>query len=151
MKESKVFGICDESSEIFSSHIPFISFPTDKQRDSAELYISNEANFFFSDTLKINEPIEMIPYSRTINWQDFNKVNIDYFYNTLFFDLGERDSSKKLIKKLKWGVTFDEELAPIQGNRSDNLYRKYGFISINRKPIFYYLHFTLQEILDALK
>jgi len=78
MKESKVFGICDESIGILSSHIPFVSFLNNKQRDNAELYISTKADLFFRDILKINEPIEMIPYSRTINRQDFKEVNIDY-------------------------------------------------------------------------
>jgi hypothetical protein len=183
MTESKIFGIFAQNGEICSSHIPFISFLTQEQRDDAELYISTEAELFFRDILKINEPTEMIPYAKTISYQDFMQVNIKVLYNTLFFNLGERDFENKLIKKLKWGVTFDEELTPIQvadhpqffsGSsdeerlsyldrregrprtpyRSHNSYisyRKYGFISINGEPIFYYLHFTLQEILDALK
>jgi hypothetical protein len=87
----------------------------------------------------------------------------------LFFDLGERDSNKKLIRKLKWGITFDQELAPIATSyptyknsegrtclldyksRGLPYPRNYGYISINGEPIFYYLHFTLQEILDAIK
>jgi len=55
MKESKVFGICDESSEIFSSHIPFISFPTDKQRDSAELSGLFRSNQWRSKSSKVIE------------------------------------------------------------------------------------------------
>ncbi|MBO3461483.1 hypothetical protein G7B40_026525 [Aetokthonos hydrillicola Thurmond2011] len=30
-------------------------------------------------------------------------------------------------------------------------YRRYGTIDINGQPIFYYIYFTLQEILDAIK
>ena len=189
MNKSNIFSICDQTSQIVSSYIPLLSFSTQENCNIAESYISNEAMLFFSDILQINESIQMIPYSKTISHKDFNQKSIGdedslgYFYNTLFFDLGQRDSNKKLLKKLKWGVTFDEELTPIQvaylpptfsGNsdearlsyldrrdgrprhlyRSHNpyiSYRKYGFISINGEPIFYYLHFTLQEILDAIK
>ena len=169
MNKSNIFSICDQTSQIVSSYIPLLSFSTQENCNIAESYISKEAELFFSDMLQIDEPIQMIPYFKTISFKDFNVVPIEYFYNNLFFDLGERDSNKKLIRKLKWGITFDEELTPIESNypfiknsegrncpldyKSRGLPRprNYGYISINGEPIFYYLHFTLQEILDAIK
>ncbi|MDJ0616623.1 MAG: hypothetical protein QNJ63_07720 [Calothrix sp. MO_192.B10] len=71
---------------------------------------------------------------------------------------------------MKWGITFDEECTPIKvgwispkfnrlqsearpryENKTGHPYRKYGTIDINGTPIFYYLHFTIQEILDVVK
>ena len=126
--------------------------------------------------MKINRSIQCIPYAKTISRQDFNQIDIKYFYETLFFDLCERDSRGKLINNLKWGVTFDAEMAPIQTassnkevslNYLDNregrpslryhslnpspLYRRYGVITLNGEAVFYYLYFTLQEMLDAIK
>jgi len=162
MNNSKIFDVYNENTEILSSPIPFISFATQEQRNIAESYVLNEADHLFRNMLNINEPIEMIPYCKAIGYQDFHQVKIDYFYNNLFYDLGERDSSKKLIKKLKWSITFDKELTPIQdearlinqaidqGRERGHNERKYGFISINGEPIFYYLHFTLEEILNAI-
>jgi hypothetical protein len=182
MNQFHIFSIDGKANQIVSSYIPLLSFSNQESCNIAESYISEEAALFFSDILQIDEPIQMIPYSKTISYKDFNGVPIEYFYNNLFFDLGERDSNKKLIKKLKWGITFDEELTPIQvaylrpafsGNSNETqlsyldrrdgrprplyrthnpyAYRSYGFISINGEPIFYYLHFTLQEILDVIK
>ena len=156
---------------------------TQEQKNKAESYIFNEGKLFFKTILKIEKPVQIVPYIKTIAWQDFHKVDMEYFYNILFFDLGERNSNGKLVNQLKWGVTFDEEITPIQvaylypsfsGDRQEARlsyfdrrdgrpyfsyrpyrpyleYRKYGYISMNGEPVFYYLYFTLQEILDALK
>lgn len=178
MNNPDVFGVFDGNVTSASSYIPLISFHSQEQKEIAELYILKEADDFFVNILKIDSQIKCIPYSETISWQDFSKTEIEYFYKTLFFDLCERDSSGKLINKLKWGVTFDAEIAPIQiaylaGNEevklsyldsrngrtslryhSQNrfpLYRRYGVITLNGEAVFYYLYFTLQEILDAIK
>ena len=113
MKQFHIFSIDNHPNQIVSSYIPLLSFSTQESCNIAESYISKEAELFFSDMLQIDEPIQMIPYFKTISFKDFNVVPIEYFYNNLFFDLGERDSNKKLIRKLKWGITFDEELTPI--------------------------------------
>lgn len=183
MKNINFFGVYDENQVVYSSYIPLISFSSQEQKESAELYILSEADDLFRNILMINVTVEPIPYSKTISFQDFTKVDMEYFYTTLFFDLCDRDSNGKLIKKLKWSVVFDEESTPIQvaylspsffGDREEARlvysdrregrpyltyrpnnpylpYRKYGFISLNGEPIFYYLYFTLQEILDAIK
>jgi hypothetical protein len=173
MNNPSIFGTYNGNNGVFSSYIPFISFSTQEYKYMAEAYVMREADLFFKNILKIENSVQLIPYLETITWKNFNQVKITYFYNTLFFDLGERDNHGKLMKKLKWGVAFDEELTPIQVaesiegrlNYSDRRdvrrsycprkpfldYRKYGFISVNGEPVFYYLYFTLQEILDALK
>ena len=176
-------GFYREGKELTSFYIPFVSFSNQIHKDIAEAYIFKEAEDFFKNILKIHIPVQPIPYLKTISFKVFNKVEIEYFYNTLFFDLCERDSNGKLINKVKWGITFDEEITPIQvahlkpsfsvsqqesrldfldrrkGRHQityhpDNLfplYRKHNYISLNGKPVFYYLHFTLQEILDVIK
>lgn len=179
MSNPDVFGTFDGNVTAASRYIPVISFHSQEQKEIAESYLLREADDFFVNILKINSQIQCIPYVETISWQDFSKIEIEYFYKTLFFDLCERDSSGKLINKVKWGVTFDAEIAPIQtayllaGNEeaklsySDShrgrpslryhpqnrfpLYRRYGVITLNGEAVFYYLYFTLQEILDAIK
>ncbi|BAY42251.1 hypothetical protein NIES2111_66470 (plasmid) [Nostoc sp. NIES-2111] len=183
MSEINAISICSEGQAVCSCYIPFISFASKEQKEKAENYILKEADDFFSNIMMLNTSIQPVPYPKLITHNDFTKMDMEYFYNNLFYDLGERDSNGKLICKLKWGIVFDEEITPIQvaylnpnfsGNREDARlvysdrrdgrpyrtyrphnpyipYRKYGFISINGKPVFYYLHFTLQEILDAVK
>jgi hypothetical protein len=183
MNHPNIFSLNNENEGVSSTYVPFISFSSHERKDLAESYILREADYFFKSILKIDIPIASIPYYKNITPQDFNQVEMQYFYNTLFFDLGERDSRGKLVNKLKWGVTFDEAAAPIQVaylnpsfsdsheeaklsysdfnvsrpllsyrlSNSATLYRKYGFISLNGVPVFYYLHFTLQEVLDAIK
>ena len=178
-----IFDVYKGDEALVSSYIPFVSFSSQMHKDIAEAYVLNEADDFFKNILKLNIPVQPIPYIKTIGFHDFRKVNIDYFYNTLFSDICERDNSRKLINKVKWGITFDEEVTPIQvahlkpsfsvnqqesrldfldrrkGRHQityhpDNpfpLYRKYNYISLNGEPVFYYLHFTLQEILDIIK
>ncbi|MBD2578254.1 hypothetical protein [Oscillatoria sp. FACHB-1406] len=183
MSDFSIFGIHENNRGVYSSYIPFISFATQEHKGIAESYVIREADVFFKSILKIEDSVQLVPYLETITLKDFNQVEMEYFYNTLFFDLGERDINGRLINKLKWSVAFDEEMTPIQvaylspsfsGNsgearlsysdrregrpyfsyRPQKLfldYRKYGFISVNGEPVFYYLHFTLQEILDTLK
>lgn len=183
MNNSNIFSLYGDNEAVYSSYIPFISFSSQEQKNVAESYILREADVFFKDILRLEVSVESISYFKTIAWKDFNKVDMEYFYNTLFFDLQERDFNGKLINKLKWSVTFDEEITSIQvaylspsfsGEREEArlsyfdrregrpyfsyrphnpfpLYRKYGFISLNGEPVFYYLYFTLQEVLDAIK
>ncbi|MEH1947624.1 MAG: hypothetical protein V7K77_11820 [Nostoc sp.] len=108
-----------------------------------------------------------LSYSKLIteeDFKDFNKVRISYFYENLFHDL-ERSSDGKLELKIKWSITFDERCTPIQLanlppnyrgyehklSSKDVKSRKYGIIEINRIPVFYYIYFTLKEILDIAK
>jgi hypothetical protein len=114
MNNPNIFGVYENSNGVSSSYIPLISFATQEHKDIAESYIMNEADLFFKSILKIEDSVQLIPYLKTITWKDFNQVEMEYFYNTLFFDLGERDINGKLISKLKWGVAFDEEITPIQ-------------------------------------
>ncbi len=182
MNNPDIFGVFDGNAISDSSYIPLISFHSQEQKEIAEVYIQREADDFFGNILNIDPLPQCIPYSKTINWQDFNKVEIEYFYKTLFFDLCNRDSSGKLISNLKWGVTFDAEIAPIttaymnplssrdeeaklsyldirknrpslhyQTQNRFPLYRRYGVITLNGEAVFYYLYFTMQEILDAIK
>jgi hypothetical protein len=183
MRNYSFFEVYGNDAEVRSTYIPIVSFATQEAKNSAESYILSEAAIFFRDILKNSELVQLVPYLETVTFKDFNQVEIDYFYNTLFSDLGERGSNGKLVRKLKWSVSFDEEMTPIQvaylsPSYSENPedakpscldsrsgrphflyrphkphlnYRKYGYISANGKPIFYYLYFTLQEILDALK
>ncbi|WP_148288079.1 hypothetical protein [Prochlorothrix hollandica] len=183
MSDFSIFGVHETSNGVSSSYIPCISFATQEYKDIAESYVAREADLFFKSILKIEETVQFTPYLKTITWEDFNQVEIEYFYNTLFFDLGERDINGRLINKLKWSVAFDEEITPIQvadlspsftGDRGEARlsysdrregrpyfsyrphkpfldHRKHGFISVNGEPVFYYLYFTLQEILDSIK
>ena len=182
MNNPDTFGVFDGDVISDSSYIPLISFHSQEQKEIAEVYIQREADDFFGNILKIDPPPQCIPYFKTINWQDFNKVEIEYFYKTLSFDLCKRDHSGKLISNLKWGVTFDAEIAPIttafansSSSRNEEaklsyldmrknrpslhyhiqdrfpLYRRYGVITLNGEAVFYYLYFTMQEILDAIK
>jgi hypothetical protein len=175
MSSVDVFGVSDDKQGFTSVYIPLISFSTQAQKEIAELYILKEANNFFVNILQLNVSTQYIPYAQTIGLQDFREIEIEYFYKTLFFDLCKRDASGKLINNLKWGVTFDAELAPIQTacflsrgkdlsylntsrpylryhpRNQRPLYRRYGVITLNGEAVFYYLYFTLQEILDAIK
>lgn len=171
-QETEVIGINSECSNLIfeSNYVPLISFKSQVQKDAAEKYIMQHASNFLTNILKINIPVTQLAYPKIITEQDFKKVDISYFYENLFHDLGERNFNGKLELKIKWGITFDEKCAPIQVgwisqkfNGSQNEarpsytdyqgrpHRRYGTIDINGTPIFYYIHFTLQEILDVIK
>lgn len=170
-------GINYESEHFISDYLPLISFKTEKQKNIAEFYILTKAKIFFDKIIGINLDVEksQIKYSKVITDQDFKSIEINYFYDNILYDLGKRDSKNRLDFNPKWGVTFDEKCAPIMMSYlspnyrvdsnsftkynvlnysdSDNKlrYYRYGTIDINRKPIFYYIYFTLQEILDVIK
>ncbi len=169
--ELGVFGVRSEILVFHSDYVPLISFQNKDQKDAAEEYIFDEVKDFF-EKLEIDIDIKetQLAYPKLITEEDFTKVKIDYFYETLFHDL-ERNPQGKLEVKIKWGITFDEKCAPIQlaylspryvfdkqearpqhWNKSKNRkHRRYGTIDINGTPVFYYIYFTLQEILDVIK
>ncbi len=165
--ETDVIGIYPEHLAFESDYVPLISFKTEKQKQAAEDYITKEVDVFFDKIYGQDKPqYQPIPYSQLITEKDFKVVNIEYFYLTLFEDL-IRKKDKKLDVKIKWSITFDIKCTPIQlawhsptykgynppnPNDENGLpYRKFGTIDINGYPVFYYIYFTIQEILDVIK
>ncbi|MEG3861052.1 hypothetical protein [Microcoleus sp. herbarium12] len=163
-----IIGICPETLLFQSSYVPLISFKNEAQKKAAEDYITGEADRFF-DEIKLLTAQDVKPLASPllITELDFEKIDMSYFYENLFYDL-ERKPDGKLEAKIKWGITFDEKCAPIKlgylsqfydgfepkiayKNVDDRPHRRYGTIDINGKPVFYYIYFTLQEILDVIK
>ena len=177
IKDINTIGVCSRDLNIKvrsinfkSRYIPYISFKDIEQKKKAEDYIEERVSNFFSELIKIqidDIPKARIPTSHLITDYDFNNIAFTYFYKTLFDDLGKRDEQNNLIPKIKWGAVFDERCTPVEtafltplrkGDAprfkkfSDNpRYRKYGTIDINGTPIFYYIYFTVQEILNAIR
>jgi hypothetical protein len=152
------------NSDFYSDYAPVISFKNKYQKEIIEKYILEEVKVFF-EKLQINLDIHtaQLSYQELITEEDFRKnFDISYFYENLFHDLGERDNGR-LKAKIKWGITFDEKCVPCQlgyvnpsfrgyGKPADiKKERRYGTIDINGIPVFYYIYFTLQEILDVIK
>lgn len=161
-----IIGICPETLLFQSSYVPLISFKNEEQKKAAEDYITREANNFFKILLKAQE-VKPLAYPLLITELDFKKIDMSYFYENIFYDL-ERKPDGKLEAKIKWGITFDLKCAPIEliyvssesrgfdrkiaeKNAKGHSQRRYGTIDINGKPVFYYVYFTLQEILDVIK
>ncbi|CCQ49258.1 MULTISPECIES: hypothetical protein [Crocosphaera] len=172
-------GINYESENFSSDYLPLISFQTEEQKNMAESYILTKAKIFFDKIICININVEKshIKYSQVITDKDFRTIEINYFYDNILYDLGERNFNNQLDFHPKWGVTFDQKCAPIMMsylpggddrkkhknpkyrilNYSDRRYsdhlpfHRYGTINMNGRPIFYYIYFTLQEILNEIK
>ena len=162
--ELNIIQVQSDDLAFYSNYVPLISFKNKYQKDAVEEYILEEVKDFFKK-LKIDLDINnnQLPYQKNITEKDFKKVEISYFYENLFYDLGEREPDGRLKFKIKWGITFDEKCVPCQlgyVNPSFRGYgkppdikkeRRYGTIDINGSPVFYYIYFTLQEILDVIK
>ena len=165
--EINVIEIYPEHLAFNSHYVPVISFKNEAQKKAAEDYIMQEATKFFSSPWLPDQEVKPLAYPRLITELDFQKIDMSYFYENIFSDL-ERNPEGKLEAKIKWGITFDEKCAPIKlgyispsydGNEPKIKYtnydgrphRRYGTIDINEKPVFYYIYFTLQEILDVIK
>lgn len=157
-KEIILLEKIEKDKNFKSDYVPLISFQNEKQRKIATKYIIEQVKIFF-DTIKVNIPnlIESyFPYSESIIDDEFKKVDIEYFYNNLFYDLGEkeedRDAKGKLKVKPKWCITFHSKSTPIEVPTlkipNSDLSRRYGTIDIVGTPILYYIYFTLPEILD---
>jgi hypothetical protein len=175
----KNIRVYPENCQFESNYLPLISFKTEQQKASAEEYILTKVDIFFKQIININIDVitSQINYFNTITEKDFSEKPIKYFYEKVFDDIGQRNSTGKLDFSPKWGITFDEKCAPIQVSMLPRGYLKqyygdsygpsfnpfnykykqwiwnyqYGTIDINKKPIFYYIHFTLQELLDVIK
>jgi hypothetical protein len=178
-QEIKSIGIYPENCQFESNYLPLISFKTEQQKTSAEKYILIKVDRFFKQIIDIDIDVinSQINYSKLITEKDFSEKPIKYFYENIFDDIGQRNARGELYFSPKWGITFDEKCAPIQVSmlprgylkkyNGDSYYPsfkpfnskyrqwtwnyKYGTIDINGKPIFYYIHFTLQELLDVIR
>ncbi|MEH2086458.1 hypothetical protein [Nostoc sp.] len=167
--KKSIIGTFSGDAEFESAYVPFISFANDGQKKAIENYIFMQVDEFFQKIYPAGVIRTQLSYSKLItekDFQDSNKVKISYFYENLFHDL-ERGSDGKLELKIKWSITFDEKCTPIQVanlppnyrgygyehklSSKDVKSRKYGIIEINRMPVFYYIYFTLKEILDIAK
>lgn len=173
----KNVGIYNENFNFESDYLPLIAFKSENQKNAVEEYILTKVGVFFKGIIQIEVDVKksQINYSNTITEKDFTKKPISYFYENIFVDLGKR-STGKLDVSPKWGITFDQQCAPIEvsylspgytrnsPNYQPNFtrfrynyypnkkfYYRYGTIDINGKPIFYYIYFTLQEIIDVIK
>jgi hypothetical protein len=173
----KNVGIYNENFNFKSDYLPLIAFKSENQKNAVEEYILTKVDVFFKRIIKIEIDVKksQINYSNTITEKDFTKKPISYFYENIFVDLGKR-SAGKLDVSPKWGITFDQKCAPIEVSylspsfriypnsqpkfypfeyddysQNKKYYYRYGTIDINGKPIFYYIYFTLQEIIDVIK
>ncbi|MBD2541044.1 hypothetical protein [Coleofasciculus sp. FACHB-SPT36] len=160
--ELKIIQLQSENLGFYSNYVPLISFKNKKQKEATEDYILEQVKDFFKKVaIELDIDKNQLPYQKNITEEDFKKIDdISYFYENLFYDLGERGSDNKLKVKIKWGITFDEKCVPCylgsvnpgDGNSPDiKKERRYGTIDINGTPVFYYIYFTLQEILDVIK
>lgn len=179
-KDLSIIGVYPENYQFESDYLPLIAFKTEQQKLSAEKYILNKVDIFFKEIVHIrvdDVAKSQISYPKIITQKDFQAKQIKYFYKNIFYDLGQRNSKGELNFSPKWGITFDEKCAPISVSWLSPRYRvndrnsslpkfkpfnysyhstyqfnyKYGIIDINKKPFFYYIYFTLQELLDAIK
>jgi hypothetical protein len=159
--EADIIGISSSYLEFQSEYVPFLSFKNQDQKIVAENYIYKEVSAFFRKILP-SQTVIPLPYAKLITEAEFKKIEISYFYANLFHDL-ERNPNGQLEPKIKWSLTFDEKCAPLklaslpanykghQKNSSLLQHRRFGTIDINGTPVFYYIYFTLQEILDVIK
>lgn len=155
-----------DNSNFISQYIPLITFKAQKQRRNVDEYIVNEAKHFFSSLeLNINVEKNFIGCDNLVTDKEFNEVDIQYFYENILSNI-KRNAEGKLEHQPKWGVTFDQKCAPIEklayvspnytgnnpiyGPKGESV-RRFGTFDINGQPIFYYLYFTIQEILDAIR
>ena len=172
-QEAQGFGI---TNNLESDYIPFISFKTQQQQSIAEQYVFDKAEVLLNDVLKLGINVTKCYLSslNLISDKDFRQKPIKYFYENIFADLQERDAKNKLIFLPKWGISFDIKCTPISIKYLSPYFKvypdsrpnfnsfdckkyfnyeclKYGTIDINKKPAFYYIYFTLQEIIDEIK
>ncbi|MBD2207562.1 hypothetical protein H6G33_35090 [Calothrix sp. FACHB-1219] len=174
-EEIKSIGIYSENYDFESDYLPLISFKTEQQKDTVEKYIFTKVDIFFKKIVNIKLDVEksQVIYCNTITEKDFKIKNISYFYENIFFELGKRNHDNKLYFPPKWGITFDKKCAPIEVSFLPSNFRvnpgskpkfsafnykysdyqwnyRYGTIDINSIPVFYYIYFTLQELLDVI-
>ncbi|MEG4111776.1 MULTISPECIES: hypothetical protein [unclassified Microcoleus] len=173
----KNVGIYNENFNFKSDYLPLIAFKSENQKNAVEEYILTKVDVFFKRIIKIEIDVKksQINYSNTITEKDFTEQPISYFYENIFVDLGKRNCAGQLDVSPKWGITFDQKCAPIEVSylpakfsiyrnsqpeftpfgysysKNKKFYYRYGTIDINSKPIFYYIYFTLQEIIDVIK
>lgn len=141
-----------------------ITVYSDDEAKRIHSYINQEVEYFFHDVVK-ETPTGYIPYELSMAPASDLKVlksqkeHSNWFYDQIFCDFGERDQHGKLVRKLKFFITLDEESSPMQikhfGQRGADP-RRYGTIDVGggtmkEHRVCYIVYFTLQELLNAMK
>jgi hypothetical protein len=141
-----------------------ITVTSDDEARRIHNYINKEIEYFFHDVVQ-ETPTGYIPYElsmapasdlKTLNSQ---KEHSNWFYEQIFHDFGDRDQDGKLVRKLKFFITLDQDSAPMQikhfGQRGADD-RRYGTIDVGggtmkEHRVCYIVYFTLQELLNVMK
>ena len=72
-------------------------------KKNATTYILEQVKIFFKE-IRVDIPTlieSYFPYSQSIVNKEFNQISIDYFYDNLFYDLGEKEEDRDENGKLK--------------------------------------------------
>ena len=133
-----------EQPEVTSFYVPYLSFCENTSRFLAKNFIEPKVKEFF-DTKKIDK-YDLIDTEKYISDLDFETVHFSYFYENILADITKKDG--KIHHTIKYGITFDEE---VTSKTCEQTKIKYDEISLNKKPIFYFIYFDLKEIMRFLR
>lgn len=147
-----------EAEDGFVSQIaPMLALKSEQQNLAVRKYVDEEARRFFASLDQDASHAIFIPYERTIADLDFTKVDMQYFYTTMFTYL-DRAKDGRLTMPMLWCITLDRETAPFtlqllanEDTPSGPRSRRYGMIAINGRTVCYLVHFELQEILNIVR
>ncbi|TAF51191.1 MAG: hypothetical protein EAZ61_11125 [Oscillatoriales cyanobacterium] len=155
-------------------------FLTDDDRCKAIDYINSEVKHLFFDVLDLkNISFKYIEDSKVPPYffdPRVKEVTEDFWSYELFEPCLERDNNGRLAIKPLWTITLDLEVACVQvrkqnysGNKefvwdwsrkkigymepksNAQMYRAYNCIYARKTPLLFYVHFTLQELIDCVK
>jgi hypothetical protein len=139
-----------EKMVAISNYVPYLSFAGESGHYLNENFIMPKVNSFFNARAIAEgkySSIDATKYISDLDFFNYEKVHISYFYESLLWDI-LKDSSGNISHTVKYCITFDREVTSKVCTKTRI---KYDEIRLNKKPILYFIYIDFKEVMRFLR
>lgn len=127
-----------------SSFVPYLCFAPDIQQVINQQFIEPQVQSFFVGKETDFRPLSAEKY---ISLEDFREVKFEYFYEEILTEISRNNDGKVRVIP-KYAITLDNTITPQYCKQTS---RSFGALTLGKQPVLYFIHFTIEEILNFLR
>lgn len=133
-----------ENTEAESSYVAYLQFK-DSEKIKKELIEPRVKDFFSARNI---DNYEEIRANKEISDLDFEKQEMSYFYENIFYDIS-KNRDGKVEFSVKYSITLDKKNCKEEPCEKTNIF--YDEILLNKTPVFYFIYVSIDEIFSFLR
>ena len=127
-----------------SLYVPFLHFGEKTASKVNERFIKPKVKSFFD--IRGIKTYDSINVEHHISDLDFNNVELSYFYEVILSNI--RKNSGSVTHNIKYCITLDEN---VTNKTCEKTFIKYSEILLYKQPIFYFIYFNFNEIIEFVR